>query len=303
VLCSTVTDLNLRVGSIGAERVENTTTWYHWLPVLAGLLLLYLPTFYDLAGSHWQRDDAGHGPVILAVVGWLIWQRRQALLTGAPAPIAGFGFLLAGLCCYVLGRSHSISLLEVAALPLNLAGVILAMSGWTAMRELRFAIFFTVFLVPLPGLLIDALTAPLKEAASDAAERLLYAAGYPVARTGVVLTIGRYQLLVADACSGLQSMMSLSALGLLYVYLVRRPSLLHNLIVLASILPVAFLANIVRVVLLMLVTYHLGDDAAQGFLHFGTGILLLLVALICLIGLDGLLAWAFKRRRLPRWHA
>lgn len=77
-----------------------------WLPVLAGLPVLYVPTFYDLAAWHWQRDEGGHGPIILAVIAWLIWKRRQALFAVATsAPVAGFSSLLLGLSFYVLGRS------------------------------------------------------------------------------------------------------------------------------------------------------------------------------------------------------
>jgi exosortase B len=283
---------------------RTTILWRDWLPVLAGLSLLYAPTFYDLAGSHWQRDDGGHGPIVLAVIGWLILQRRDALLSaGEPAHWAGFSVLLAGLASYVLGRSHEIALLELGALGLTLTGVVLAMRGWSALRTLWFPIFFTVFLIPLPEVLVDALTGPLKRQVSELAEILLYTCGYPVARTGVVLTIGQYQLLVADACSGLQSMISLSALGLLYLYLARRTSRLHNALMLLSILPIAFLANVVRVVLLMLTTYYFGDAAAQSFLHGAAGVLLLLLALISLMVLDALLARVLNPRPTAPLHA
>jgi exosortase len=126
---------------------------------------------------------------------------------------------------------------------------------------------------------------------------LLHLAGYPIARSGVVITVGHYQLLVADACSGLNSMFSLSALGVLFMYLTRRAGVAHNAIMLASILPIAFAANIVRVVALILITYHFGDAAGQGFLHGAAGILLLLVALGILLSLDAGLAKAFKPRR------
>jgi exosortase len=151
--------------------------------------------------------------------------------------------------------------------------------------------------VPLPGTLVDALTAPLKQRVSEIAEWLLYAGGYPVARTGVTLNVGQYQLLVADACSGLNSMFSLSALGLLYLHLVRHERWLHNGLILASILPIAFAANIVRVLLLVLVTYHFGDAAGKGFMHGTTGLLLVLVALIIILSLDGVLGRVFKGRR------
>ncbi len=148
------------------------------------------------------------------------------------------------------------------------------------------------FLVPLPGFFVDALTGPLKQLVSAIAEQLLYAAGYPIARSGVVLTIGQYQLLVADACSGLNSMFSLSALGLLYLYLMRYKSWLHNGLLLASILPIAFCANIVRVMILMLVTYHFGDAAGQGLMHGFFGMVLFVIALLILFGFDSLLRLA-----------
>ena len=130
----------------------------------------------------------------------------------------------------------------------------------------------------------------------DLAEQLLYAAGYPIARNGVMLTVGQYQLLVADACSGLNSMFSLSALGLLFMYVTARTSIFHNAIMLVSILPIAFAANIVRVLVLILITYHFGDAAGQGFLHGAAGILLLIVALSILFLLDGALARVIKPR-------
>jgi exosortase B len=170
-----------------------------------------------------------------------------------------------------------------------LAGGLLILQGRAAVRALWFPLLFLVFMVPLPGVLVDAMTGPLKQWVSILAENSLYALGYPIARSGVTLSIGPYQLLVADACSGLNSMFSLSALGLLYMYLMGRPSWLHNAIMLLSILPVAFAANIVRVLILVLITYHLGDEAGQGFLHGSAGMVLFMSALILIMGIDVLL--------------
>jgi exosortase B len=262
-----------------------------WLPVAAGLLVLYVPTFYDLATTLWQLDEYAHGPIILAVIAWLIWDRRQALFA-APArtaPLPGFTLLLFGLLIYAVGRSQEITMFELGSLAPVLAGVLLATRGWPGLRAFWFAILFIAFVVPLPGFLVDALTAPLKQNVSAVAEQLLYVAGYPIARNGVMLTIGQYQLLVADACSGLNSMFSLSALGLLYLYLTRYQSWLHNGLVLASILPIAFCANIVRVMILVLVTYHFGDAAGQGFVHGFSGMLLFIIALLGLFAFDALL--------------
>ena len=260
--------------------------------MLAGLLVLYIPTFYDLATSLWQEDDYAHGPIILAVSAWLLWRQRSVFLTASasPAPVSGFALLVFGLLVYVLGRSMGASSLEVGALMPILAGALLAMRGWPALRASWFPLVFVAFTVPLPGFFVDALTGPLKQQVSRVAEQFLHFVGYPIARDGVMLTIGQYQLLVADACSGLNSMFSLSALGVLYLHLVRHPSWLHNGLILASLVPVAFCANILRVIALVLITYHFGDAAGQGFLHGFSGIALFIIALIMILALDTVLA-------------
>ena len=275
----------------GSARLE-------WLPVLAGLLVLYVPTFYGLANWLWQQDEHAHGPIILAIIVWLAWRKRAALFTlsSRPATASGIALLVFGLLLYVVGRSQEIVLFEVGALAPVLAGVLLAMRGWPVLRTFWFPVFFVAFLLPLPGVFVDALTGPLKQQISEVTVRLLHAAGYPIARDGVVITIGQYQLLVADACSGLNSMFSLSALGLLFMYLTARASLLHNAIVLAGILPIAFAANIVRVLALILVTYHFGDAAGQGFLHGAAGIVLMMAALSILLLVDAVLARMIKPR-------
>jgi exosortase B len=272
--------------------------WLEWLPVAAGLLVLYVPVFYEFSNGHWQSDDHAHGPIILAVIAWLVWTKREALLAPAvrTAPGAGVALLAFGLLLYVMGRSQDITIFEAGALAPILAGALLAMRGWAGLRTFWFPILFIVFMIPLPGMFVDGVTSVLKREVSQIAEQVLYAVGYPVARTGVTLTVGQYQLLVADACSGLNSMFSLSALGLLYLYLMRHKSWLQNGIILASILPIAFAANIIRVLVLVLVTYHFGDEAGQGFLHGAAGILLMLVALLILLLLDAILARLINSR-------
>ena len=274
-----------------------SSAWIQWIPVLGALLVVYAPVFYELALTLWQSDDHAHGPIILAVVAWLLWRKRAVLSReGISAPGAGCAILTMGLLGYVAGRAYSITILEVGSLIPVLAGTAVAMRGWQSLRALAFPILFVAFMVPLPGPLVDALTGPLKRQVSQIAEWLLYAAGYPVARSGVTLNVGQYQLLVADACSGLNSMFSLTALGLLYLYLMRHERWLHNGLILASILPIAFAANIARVLVLVLVTYHFGDAAGQGFTHGSAGLLLMLIALAIILALDSALNTLFKRR-------
>lgn len=280
-----------------AQDVYGDRDTRRWLPVLAGLLLLLVPTFYKLAAALRQGDDT-QWPLILAIIIWLVWRERHAFLDPSPSsPTTGITILVFGLLLYVVGRSQEIPIAEVGAFAPILAGTLLAMSGPAVLRRLWFPLLFLVFLVPLPASLVDALTGPLKQMVSAATEHVLYAAGYPVGRSGVVLEIGQYRLLVADACSGLNSMISLSALGLLYLHLVRRRSWLHNAIVTVSILPIAFSANVVRVVALALITYNYGDAAGQGFLHVGAGLVLVMSALMIILAFDAGLTWVVRSKR------
>ena len=275
-----------------------------WLIALAGFALMYVPVYWSAAHSFWQSDDQGHGPLILAVVVWLFWTMRGRLaeLPSQPVPWLGWPVFLLGLVMYMLGRVFNISIFEMASQIFVVAGGLLLMRGPAALRLAWFPVFYMVFMVPLPGVFVDAITGPLKQWISQIVETLLYAVGYPIARSGVVMQIGQYQLLVADACSGLNSMFSLSALGTLFMYLVRRPGIAHNAVMLLSILPIAFAANIVRVVILVLITYHLGDEAGQGFLHGAAGMVLMGAALVLFFLFDFCLSWLGRRLQPAGTH-
>ena len=273
-----------------------------WWPVIIGLLVLYVPTYWMLAHGIWNEEDHAHGPIVLVVALFLIWQQR-AVFTSAGAPsrgeiVIGWVVLFFGLLAYALGRSQEVMLLEVGSQVPVILGALLITLGAKSVRALWFALFFLLFMIPLPGFIVDTATGPLKQYISVIAEQVLYVAGYPIARSGVTLTVGPYQLLVADACSGLHSMFSLSAMGLLYLYLMQHSSVARNLIIMAAILPIAFVANVVRVMVLVLVTYHMGNEAGQGFLHGFAGIMLFILGLLFLFALDWVLGFIFPDRSL-----
>lgn len=275
-----------------------------WWPIALGLLALYGPTYWSLARGIWNSEEQAHGPIVLVVALFLVWQHR-AVFTARTRPTfgeaaIGWTLLIIGLLAYALGRSQDILLFEVGSQIPVVLGALLVTLGTRAASALWFALFFLIFMIPLPGFIVDAATGPLKQYISVIAEQVLYAAGYPIARSGVTLTVGPYQLLVADACSGLHSMFSLSAMGLLYLYLMQRTSVARNLIIMAAILPIAFAANIVRVMVLVLVTYHLGDEAGQGFLHGFAGIMLFIIGLLFLFMLDWVLGFIFPDRPRAR---
>jgi exosortase B len=281
------------VGSEAGDRGLRTAL--PWLILAAGWSFMYGPLYVELARTLWTTDEHFHEALILLIDAWLIWNARKSVASArnAPEPWLGGAVFLFGALVYVAGRLIGIWFFSVGSQIPVLAGIVLAAAGRRALRALWFPLAFLLFMIPLPNILVDAVTGPLKNSVSAIAESVLYAFGYPIGRSGVRLTVGPYDLLVADACSGLHSMFSLSALGVLFVFLMRRTRWQHVLIMLASILPFAYAANILRVITLILVTYHFGDEVGQGFLHEFDGLLMFLVALFLLIGLDAVLAKLF----------
>ncbi len=266
--------------------------------LLFGFALLYVPSYLDLARRVWPSDEQGHGPVILALGVWLIYGKRHALAALAlkPQTALGMGVLFFGVLMYALGSTQGMLVFEVLSQHLVVIGLMLIFLGWRAVGLIWFPLFFLLFMVPLPSSIVGAVTAPLKSAVSVVAAQLLYALGYPVARAGVVLSVGQYQLLVADACAGLNSMFTLEALGLLYMNLMRYTSAVRNVLLAMLIIPISFCANVVRVVILVLVTYHFGADAGEGFVHGFAGMVLFMVGLTAMLCTDWALRLAFKSK-------
>lgn len=268
------------------------------MALVVGFLALFLPTYIELSTTVWASDEQGHGPIILAVAFWLLYRLRDRILALPDAAQAWPGALLLGLglLVHVIGRSQYIAIFEVGSQIFVLAGVLALFKGMAAVRVAAFPLFFLIFMVPLPGPLVAAVTTPLKSAVSYCAEYFLYALGYPVARSGVILSVGPYQLLVADACAGLNSMFTLEALGLLYMNLMGYVSVTRNVTLAVLIVPISFIANIIRVMILVLVTYHFGDEAGQGFVHGFAGMVLFMVALTLMLITDRGLGLLFFRR-------
>ena len=269
-----------------------------WLPIIAGLLVLYVPSLTDLLTGIWSTDEQKHGPIVLAVACWLAWRNWGAMWKasdGSATYAWGWPIFILGLLLYTIGRSQDILLFEVGSVIWLLAAILLLTRGAAAVKAQWFALFFMLFMIPLPGAIVDAVTMPMKMAVSYVAEHILFWIGYPIARTGVILQIGQYKLLVADACAGLHTLFTLEALGLLYLNIVRHDSLFRNITLAIFIVPISFTANVFRVMVLTLITYHFGDAAGQGFLHGFAGMVLFLTALLLIMGVDSLLQLADKR--------
>jgi exosortase B len=274
------------------------------LPVVAGLCLLYGPLYAQLAQTLWQDGTNNHAPLVAAVVAVLLWTLRREL-SALPSPrnmLPGVSVLLAGLLLAMTGAANDFPLLSMASQIPVLAGVMLILCGTEGLRRAWFPLLFLAFMVPLPGIILDALTGQLKEMLSAISVDLLRTFGYPAARSGVVIVVGQYQLLMADACSGLHSLISLAALGVLYVHLTasrggepgwRQGG--HAALMLAAIIPIALVANLLRVQLLALVTYHAGDAAGRQW-HEVMGVLVFLAELAMLVVFDSGLLTAARCR-------
>ncbi len=190
---------------------------------------------------------------------------------------------------YVFGRAFDFLSIEVLSMGFMLVAAAYAYAGSRVLRLMWFPIFYLGFVVPIPGWVLDTITQPLKLFVSQAVVSVLAMAGYPIARIGVTIYVATYQLLVEDACAGLNSLVSLSAIGLFYVYIMRNSNWRYSALLLALVLPIAVAANAVRIAALVLITYHFGDAAAQGYLHKFAGMVTFTSALLLIFLIDSLL--------------
>lgn len=264
----------------------------------AAWLTLLIPTLWDYLFGQWSAYSQGHELLLLTVVIWLMW-REWPQIAALPDVMPTWWATLAmgaGLLAYAFGRTQEFIRIEMIALWWVSLSIVLMCKGVAGLKRTWFAWLFALFMMPIPFSVVLTLTAPLKEAVSALATVILGSVGYPVGRTGVIITVGQYQLLVAEACAGLHSMFILEAMGLLYSYLVNHQSWGRNALLALFAVPVSFTANVVRVMILVVVTYHFGDAVGQGFVHNFAGIVLFAVALALMGGVDALLGMLMPDR-------
>lgn len=241
-----------------------------------------------VARFSWSTEQGGHGPIVLATALWLL-SRERAAVAGQARP--GSPWIFAPLFAVLLAAylvAHITGVLEVEGFAMYgvLLTVAYALVGGRVLRTLWFPIVYLGFVFPPPDSWVAAITQPLKIWISEAAVGLLYAVGYPIASSGVSIQIAQYDLLVAAACAGLNSIISLSAICLFYIYLRHNANYRYFVLLLLAILPVAIFANFIRVIVLILITYYMGDAAAQGFLHDFAGLVMFSVSLLTIFAID-----------------
>jgi exosortase len=274
------------------------------LALIVGAALLVLPTMFEVGKFNWTTEQGGHGPIVLATGLWLLF--RELKSSAAPRKpgnlIVGILSLAVLLGIYLVARITGI--LEIEALAMYGALIMGAymLFGGALVRSIWFPLLYLALTLPPPDSVVAAVTQPIKIAISGWSVSLLHAVGYPIASSGVTIQIAQYELLVAAACAGLNSIISLGAICLFYGYLRHRQNVPAFLVIAASVIPIAVFSNFIRVILLILITYYLGEAAAQGFLHDFAGLTMFAVALVTVFVIDSLFTrlFHFKTERLAR---
>ncbi|MFZ0760274.1 MAG: exosortase A [Candidatus Sulfotelmatobacter sp.] len=251
--------------------------------VIAGLLLwLYIPTLTHLVGQWWSDPNFSHGFFVPLFAAFVIWQERSRLAALRLRPSWwGLLFLGFGLCVLIVGQLGAELFLSRVSLLIVLGGLLVLFLGWSFFRAVLFPWAFLFLMIPIPAIIFSQITFPLQLLASKVASAILAAVGVPVFREGNIINLSAMQLEVAEACSGIRSLMSLATLAIIYGYLMERNVGVRVLLALASI-PIAVGANSLRIVGTGLLVQYWDPEKAQGFFHEFSGWLIFVVSLIML---------------------
>ncbi|WP_426692722.1 exosortase V [Sphingomonas sediminicola] len=260
------------------------------LVLIAGVGIILLPTMIQVARFNWTTEQGGHGPIVLATGAWLLWRElRGSHAVREPGSLAlGLSLLIPFLAIYGLARVTGILEIEAIAMYSALITGLYLLVGGKLLRSIWFPLVYLALTLPPPDSVVAAITQPIKIAISQWAVSLLHALGYPIASSGVTIQIAQFELLVAAACAGLNSIISLGAICLFYGYLRHRSNFLSFAVIALSVIPIAVFSNFVRVIILILITYYMGESAAQGFLHDFAGLTMFAVALVTVFVIDSI---------------
>lgn len=263
--------------------------------VLFALLILYIPVFDDLYSGVWADKANSHGPIMLALSIFYFLYRYESEVGGRKSDKYEHSdalqlWIILPFAIYVSGRVLNLVFLEAISFIAVIMAFVLVLSGWNTLRKLGFCFFLMLTFVPIPASIVDIVTQPIKIGVSTLSEIILRYLGYPVSRSGVILTVGNYQLLVEDACAGLNSLFTLEVCGLLYINVVKHTSMLRNYLLALLIFPISFASNTIRILILALITYYFGDEVGQSYIHSLMGIILFMTALLITLSIDDVIS-------------
>ena len=255
----------------------------------ASFLVLYWPVLSRLARDWAQDDNYSHGFFIIPLALYFVWDRRARLSAAPPAP-AWFGLVvvLVGLALLLAGLLGAELFLTRVSMIVVVAGAVLFLAGWQPLRVLAFPLAFLLLMIPIPAILFNQVAFPLQLFASQVGQAALSAAGIPVLREGNVIVLAHTTLEVAEACSGIRSLISLLTLGLTYGYFID-PRFAVRALVAAAAVPIAIVVNGARVAGTGMAAHYYGADAAEGFFHTFSGWIVFIVAFVLVFAVAHLL--------------
>jgi exosortase len=260
-------------------------SWLPWLPyILLGLVItaIYYQVIGKLVMDWYDNPDFSHGFLVVPFAMFLVWDKRKVLReTPIRQTWSGVWLLLAAIFVLFMGVYGAELFLSRLSLVMLLAGIIWTLCGRAMLREMRFAILVLLLAIPIPAVVFNQITFPLQLLASRMASALLPLFGVPVLRDGNIIQLPAMQLEVAEACSGIRSLMSLFAVAIFYGYFLERSTWRRVVLALASI-PIAVVANAARIVGTGLCVQYWNPDKAVGFFHEFSGWLMFIVSLCCL---------------------
>lgn len=263
--------------------------WWQ-IAVLASLSLwLYARTLAHLVGQWWHDPNFSHGFFVPLFSAYIIWQERDRLRRTPLKPAwSGLVIVAFALSVLIVGQLGAELFLARVSLLFLAAGLIVLFLGWKFLRTLSFPLAFLLLMIPIPTIIFNQITFPLQLLASRIAGEILPLFSVPVLVQGNVIVLPSMALEVAEACSGIRSLMSLLTLAIIYGYLIEKRLAVRWLLALASI-PIAVAANSVRIIGTGLLVQYWDPDKAEGFFHLFSGWLIFVVSLVMLYFLHGLM--------------
>ncbi|HUL30586.1 MAG TPA: exosortase A [Thermodesulfobacteriota bacterium] len=250
--------------------------------VVAALVLLYFRVLQGLISDWIHLPDFSHGFLIPMVSFYFLYERRKPLSVLSPSGTwAGLPLLVFGVVLLLLGNLATEYFTMRFSILVVLGGVLLTLLGKEFLKALLFPLAFLIFMIPIPSVLLDRVTFPMQLFASKVAGGFLYFIDIPALREGNIILLANTSLEVAEACSGIRSLISLLALSVVFAYLSQKTVLKRVLLVLST-FPIAILSNAARVTGTGILAHHYGDRVAQGFFHGFSGWILFVVAFVCL---------------------
>jgi exosortase len=277
----------------------------HKLIIAVTFLAISFGVLYSTVAAslvhHWYIDDNySHGFLIVPLAAYLAWERRQRLAATPPSPalFSGGIVVLGSVLVLLAGLLGAELFLTRIAMIGTLVGGVLFVLGWQHLKMLSFPLAILLLMIPIPAILFNHIVFPLQLLASRVGEMSLAAAGIPVLREGNIITLANTTLEVAEACSGIRSLVSLLTLGIIYGYFTDTRNSIRVLVALSAI-PVAIFANGLRVAGTGIAAHYYGSAAAEGFFHTFSGWFVFVAAFAMLFGVIRLLLWVAPARMLP----